>query len=82
MTLSGPADRAEDFLGALAGQQLAAESCSPMYPDEAGLGWVRVLTHEGSDDHPSVQFQDRVLSRVGAIAVGFGFRSRSHGFVP
>jgi len=78
---SGPEDRADDFITALAEHQLAAETCPPMYPGEANLGWVRVLTHEGSDDHPSTAFQDSVLSRASAIAAGFGFTLRSHGLV-
>ena len=82
VTFSGPKEAESHFIAALMSDGLAAEPCQSMYPEETHLSWVRVLTHEGPDGHPSLQFQERVNAHADRIASTFAFSHRSHGFVP
>ncbi len=50
-----------------------------MYDNEADLGWVRVLAHEGHDDRPSPEFQRQISARSGEIAKTFGYSHRASG---
>ena len=83
IVFSGPNDTAGTFVDHLRQNGLAAESCPSMYPDnpnEAHLGWVQVLTHEGQDAQPSLEFMQRIDAKADQIAQDFDFRRRSHGF--
>ena len=79
MTFSGPKEGEDEFLAALTDYGLAAEHCGPMYPEEAQLSWVRVLTHEGEDDPPGAAFQQHINEKADTIANSFGFTHRAHG---
>jgi hypothetical protein len=78
VTFSGPKEAEDNFIAALRSDGLAAECCQPMYPEETRLSWVRVLTHEGHDGHPSDRFQQRVNASADGIANVFGFSHRAH----
>jgi hypothetical protein len=81
VTFSGPVEARDDFIATLRHDGLAAEPDQPMYAEESHLGWVRVLTHEGNDCVPPVEFQRRVNAQTDAIAAGYGFAHRAHGIV-
>ena len=76
---SGPKEAEPGLVDALTKAGLAAETCSPMYDNEADLGWVHVLAHEGHDDPPSPEFQVQIRARAGEIAQTFGYSHRSSG---
>jgi hypothetical protein len=81
VTFSGPQESADDLIAALTAAGLAAEPCAPMYPEEAGLGWVCVLAHEGEDAPPTGEFQQGVNAKADPIARSFGYAHRSNAVV-
>lgn len=76
VTFSGPRESADDLIAALTGADLVAEPCVPMYPEQADLGWVCVLAHEGQDAPPTQGFQESVNAKANPIAAAFGYTLR------
>lgn len=79
LQFSGPKDAESGLVDALSKAGLAAETSNSMYDNEADLGWVRVLAHEGYDDPPSPEFQVQIRARTSGIAQTFGYSERASG---
>ena len=80
LKFSGPKESESGLVDALTKAGLAAETCNPMYDNEAGLGWVRVLGHEGHDDPPSPEFQAQIRARSTEVTSTFDYSERASGF--
>src|SRR6266516_1503152 len=79
VTVSGPKEDEAMLVNALTRSGFAAEVCAPYIDQEADLGWVRVLTHEGHDGPPSPEFQQEVMARAGGIATAYSYSQRASG---
>ncbi|MFF7763140.1 hypothetical protein [Streptomyces griseorubiginosus] len=79
--LSGPYESRGALLEALAAASISARPTTPQAGglDEEAKGWVSADFHEGTDDNPSLDFQQRCLSRCTELGERFGYVVRSYG---